>query len=230
MSSSQYINDSRGANARLALIEAGMDLFGEYGFKGATTRMIADQAEVNISAIAYYFGGKEELYYAVAEFILSEMVRHFNEFGSDWKKIIEEDISKKDAQKVLEQIIEDMAKLFVDRDDPRKWAMIIMREQANPTKAFDILYDGKIKKIQEILAKVISADTELKKNSDEVKVLAHTFYSQVLGFVVSRQSILRSLGANRFEKKHLKLIHKILQQNVQASLKAARKKKGGKND
>ena len=97
MSSSQYINDSRGANARLALIEAGMDLFGEYGFKGATTRMIADQAEVNISAIAYYFGGKEELYYAVAEFILSEMVRHFNEFGSDWKKIIEEDISKKDV-------------------------------------------------------------------------------------------------------------------------------------
>ncbi len=47
--------------ARERLIEAAIDIFGRNDYKTATTRMIAAQAKVNISAIPYYFGGKESM-------------------------------------------------------------------------------------------------------------------------------------------------------------------------
>ena len=51
------------------LILAGMELFGQYGFKGTTTRMIAEAADSNIGSIAYYFDNKTGLYHAIARHI-----------------------------------------------------------------------------------------------------------------------------------------------------------------
>ena len=58
---------------RQRLIEAGLDLFGKYSFDGASTRMLAERAEVNLAAIKYYFGGKEGLYLAVADEIVEQV-------------------------------------------------------------------------------------------------------------------------------------------------------------
>ncbi len=55
------------------LIEAGLDLFGKYSFDGASTRMLAERAQVNLASIKYYFGGKEGLYLAVAGHIVEEI-------------------------------------------------------------------------------------------------------------------------------------------------------------
>jgi len=57
----------RGPLARAALIRAGVQVFGENSLASATTREIAQLAGQNISAIAYYFGNKEGLYFAVAQ-------------------------------------------------------------------------------------------------------------------------------------------------------------------
>ena len=72
-------HDKRGDSTRFALIEAGLDLFGEFGFKGTTTRMLSDSASANISAIPYYFGSKKGLYLAVMEYIVERMQEHFVE-------------------------------------------------------------------------------------------------------------------------------------------------------
>src|SRR5579862_9588675 len=50
---------------RLRLLEAAIDVFGRHGFDGASTRMLAKAAGVNLQAIPYHFGGKEGLYLAV---------------------------------------------------------------------------------------------------------------------------------------------------------------------
>ncbi len=39
---------------RQRLIVAGLDLFGKYSFEGASTRMLSQQAQVNLAAITYY--------------------------------------------------------------------------------------------------------------------------------------------------------------------------------
>jgi len=40
-------------------------LFGEYGFHGTTTRMIAQEVGIDISTLHYHWGGKKDLYEAV---------------------------------------------------------------------------------------------------------------------------------------------------------------------
>ena len=50
------------------ILEAAGEQFAERGFRGATVRVICEKAGVNISAVKYYFGGKEELYSEVLRF------------------------------------------------------------------------------------------------------------------------------------------------------------------
>lgn len=58
----------KGEQAKKQLIAAALAQFGEYGMN-ATTREIASQAGQNIAAITYYFGSKEDLYLACAQWI-----------------------------------------------------------------------------------------------------------------------------------------------------------------
>jgi AcrR family transcriptional regulator len=59
---------TKGEQAKSQLIAAALAQFGEYGLH-ATTRDIAAQAGQNIAAITYYFGSKEDLYLACAQWI-----------------------------------------------------------------------------------------------------------------------------------------------------------------
>jgi AcrR family transcriptional regulator len=62
-------------SARARLIDAATRLFAEHGLDGTSTRDIAKAADLNISLISYYFGGKEGLYKAIILEFASEMKR-----------------------------------------------------------------------------------------------------------------------------------------------------------
>jgi len=51
------------------IILAAIEEFVEHGFAGARVRNISIKAGVNLAAISYYFGGKEELYKEVLRYI-----------------------------------------------------------------------------------------------------------------------------------------------------------------
>jgi TetR/AcrR family transcriptional regulator, regulator of cefoperazone and chloramphenicol sensitivity len=64
---------ARGDETRQRIIDAAVQLFGEHGFDGASTRDIAAAAGVNAPALQYYFENKEGLYKACAEYITDDM-------------------------------------------------------------------------------------------------------------------------------------------------------------
>jgi AcrR family transcriptional regulator len=47
------------------ILEAARRLFGEYGFSGVTTRMLAREVGIDISTLYYHWGEKQDLYNAV---------------------------------------------------------------------------------------------------------------------------------------------------------------------
>ncbi|GAA3212233.1 TetR/AcrR family transcriptional regulator [Actinocorallia longicatena] len=49
------------------IVEAATRLFAERGYEGASTRLIAEAAGLNIATVSYHVGGKRELYLAVME-------------------------------------------------------------------------------------------------------------------------------------------------------------------
>lgn len=65
MTESPKSHRSDGEQARARLLRAALELFVAHGFTKASIRDIADRAQVNVSAIRYYFGDKAGLYRAV---------------------------------------------------------------------------------------------------------------------------------------------------------------------
>ena len=49
-------------DVKTAILEAAETVFAVYGFHGATTRAIAEEADVNLAMIHYHFGSKEQLH------------------------------------------------------------------------------------------------------------------------------------------------------------------------
>lgn len=50
------------SDSRQALLQAAKKVFANKGFEGATVKDLADAANVNVSLVSYYFGGKDGLY------------------------------------------------------------------------------------------------------------------------------------------------------------------------
>jgi len=61
-----------GADRRQQILEVAAEIFADQGYKGATTREIAERARVNEAIIFRHFPSKEELYWGVIE----ETLRH----------------------------------------------------------------------------------------------------------------------------------------------------------
>jgi len=57
---------------KLQIIEAAEELFASKGFAGTSVRDIAQQADINVSMISYYFGSKEKLIEALFDVRLNQ--------------------------------------------------------------------------------------------------------------------------------------------------------------
>ena len=57
----------RSRETRQAILDAALDLFSERGFDGASTRLIAQQADVAQPLLSYHFAGKEVLWRGVVD-------------------------------------------------------------------------------------------------------------------------------------------------------------------
>lgn len=214
-----HSHDKRGDSTRFALIEAGLDLFGEFGFKGTTTRMLSDSAGANISAIPYYFGSKKGLYLAVMEYIVERMQEHFVDVRVVMEKMQRSGpISRDQALDAMKMMIQSIAQLFVESDEPKAWVQLIMREQARPTDAFDIIYEGQMKYVQKIFSSLIAVCVDVTPDSDEVKLRCHALMGQILIFILSRESLLRHLDVRKLTDEHIQLVYKILISHAEACL------------
>jgi AcrR family transcriptional regulator len=95
------------------ILQIAQELFSEKGFSATSVRDIADKAQVNISMISYYFGGKDGLLKALIETRIGSMKIRLKTILSDPKLtpndkiniLIEESISKFWSHRELNNII-----------------------------------------------------------------------------------------------------------------------------
>src|SRR5271166_3016751 len=77
-------------DAKQRLIEAGLEIFGTFNLEGATTRQLAQRAGVNQAAIPYYFGGKEGLYLAVIEHLLTHKASRLRPLVLEIREVLQQ--------------------------------------------------------------------------------------------------------------------------------------------
>lgn len=212
------LGDNEGT--RQLLIDAGLELFGDYGFNATSTRMLAQKSGANISAIPYYFGDKHGLYKTVVEHIVQRTISYVGLSHEEIRKGLARGAPTKGyARTAIKKLVESATRMFVDSDEPKGWVLIVMREQARPTEAFDIFYDGVMKDLHSLMSTLIAAYIGLNPKSDEAKIRAHALLGQILIFLSSREVILRQLGVTKLRDRHVSLIHKILWAHIEATLK-----------
>lgn len=70
------------------ILKAAKELFAQKGFNGTSTREIVNAAGVNISLIAYYFGGKENLFFSMFDHFMENT--YHNETNITTSDILDE--------------------------------------------------------------------------------------------------------------------------------------------
>ncbi|MBO6003952.1 MAG: TetR/AcrR family transcriptional regulator, partial [Verrucomicrobia bacterium] len=59
-------------DTQMALIQAGGELFAQYGFDAVSVRDITRRAGVKVNAISYHFGGKENFIQSVIDYVMKD--------------------------------------------------------------------------------------------------------------------------------------------------------------
>lgn len=76
------------AAKKQAILEAGLELFSQYGIHGTSIERVAERAEVSKTNLLYYFPSKEALYVAVLKQILDIWLAPLRAFREDLEPLV----------------------------------------------------------------------------------------------------------------------------------------------
>ncbi|WP_421724727.1 CerR family C-terminal domain-containing protein [Bauldia sp.] len=212
----QQAQRDRGAETRQRLIAAALDVFGRYGFEGATTRQIAKAANANLAAIVYHFGSKEALHLAVAEYIgqrMGEMIGPTLASAATAEALV----SPETARAALFRIMGTYIDMILGADEAEQFARFIVREQMQPSAAFDVIFTfvgGAHALACRLVARIIGGE----ETDDAVKVRVFTLVGQILVFRVAQAVVLRTTGWASIGEAERDMIRDMILSNADAIL------------
>jgi len=174
---------------REALLNCAIDHFGRSGFEGAATRAIAADCGTAMSSITYHFGGKEGLYLAAAEHIAEQMNDHHR---PALEAVAAMPVAtREDAIERLVAVLDGLASTMLSEKSAR-WARFIIREQQEPTEAFDRIYSIAMRPMTDAFVHLIAvARPDLTER--EHRATGFLLFGQALALRSGRASLCRVL-------------------------------------
>ncbi len=202
------------------LLEAAIDVFGRYGYKGSTTRKIARAAGVNIATIPYYFDSKEGLYRAAISHIVTMLDTHVI---ASLKEINGSSFagrnSRQQAQDQLQRLLETLIGFMLGSPQAPRIARIILHEQLYPSSAYDLIFTGFMEPLIEALTTlivIVSGNPERRT----AKLRAIAVVGQVFVFRMARETIIRSLDMEGYNSKEMEEIRQVVLHHTNSILKS----------
>jgi AcrR family transcriptional regulator len=188
-------------NARSALIDAAMDLFGGRGYDMVTTRELAEHAGVNLGLIAYYFGDKSGLQQAMLAQVMAEIGELIEPIAGAVRKALP-------ACKGDPNAVAGVARTFFDAwcrsvlGDVRLQKRIpcVVRELAPPRRNLEIVYVGMIEPLEDVLAQLVAAFHRWDPGDPATRVRAHAVFNILFGLTANDVILWRRMGWKRYTK------------------------------
>ena len=182
------------------LLETALEQFGGKGFEGASTRAIAAAAGTAMSSITYHYGGKEGLYLATADYVSEQVNERLT--ATLGEEVLEDlghvaQLDKRAARDQLELLLSTYLTFFLSPDSA-PLSRFIIREQMQPTEAFEILYEQSFRIVSDYAAALIIRLTEGRIGEQDARIHVMTLLGQALVFRAARQSSLRVIGWEDF--------------------------------
>ena len=187
----------RGDRTRGALLASATRLFAKNGYDAVSSRALAADAGVNQALISYHFGGKEGLYLAVFE----DMARRIREQIQPGIAEVLADIEALEASRdgriegavrCMTRLLHTMVDVFLGHDTA-DWARLMLREQQEPTQAFEVVYRGPMKRMLGTMTRLVEIATGPDEHPD-AGLIALMLVSQVMIFRLANAAAVRHLG------------------------------------
>jgi AcrR family transcriptional regulator len=226
----------RPADARERLLRAAMEGFGQHGFAAASTRGIAAAAGVNLQAINYYFGGKRGLYLAVADHIAERIEAHTAALSSVARARFAsgaKSVTPEEAQQLLAEMLGRVAAILFD-DQWTPIARFMVREQMDPSDAFERIYGRVMEPYLEMARRIVGAVTGDDPRSTRTRLRTLSLAGSIIFFRIAHATAQRQLGWTTVGPRELASLRELIRETVAAvaaggkARKAAKGKKGSR--
>ena len=196
------------------LLDTAIDQFGRMGFEAASTRAIAQASGTAMSSITYHFGGKEGLYLAAADRIVELIAERQGPAiaALDQRTIAD----RADAIDALLDLLDSFATMMLSAESAA-WSRFIIREQLDPTAAFDRIWDGLMARVAGLsLALMDRIRDDL--DTRERRATGALLFGQAIALRAARASIRRALDVADIGPDESDLLRARLRQNALAIL------------
>ena len=208
---------ARGEETRARIITTALRVFGEEGFNKASTRQIATDAGVNPPALQYYFGGKEGLHRACAQFII-DRVMVIVEPALLQARQIRRRSPRALAVDALCALLDAMADGLVAAGS-ESWSRFITRGKADGAgPAMGMLRENIGMPIMLAVAQLIGVATGADPADELVRVRAAAVLGQLTTFLTNRESTLGVLNWPDFDARRLEIIKTVVRAHTRAIL------------
>jgi TetR/AcrR family transcriptional regulator, regulator of cefoperazone and chloramphenicol sensitivity len=204
-------------DARERLIQAGIEIFAEYGFYATTTRMLADKAQVNLSAIPYYFRSKEGLYNATVGHIADVLAAHLTPFLERLQSEAANGFAPKTARVLLQEGLSTMVTVMCGDPGTMRFSQIILREQMAPTAAFDLIYPKVMERMLSAFATLIATITG-ETDPRQCSLQAILLMGQVMVFRAGKATVVRRIGMAGYTADEIAEIQELVVSRAMAAL------------
>jgi AcrR family transcriptional regulator len=213
---------ARGEETRTRIVLAGLKLFGEKGFDGASTRDIATAAGVNAPALQYYFDGKEGLYVACVEHIVDRVWERVGDVVALAEKALE---SKADDEALIEAfcaIQARVAQFMFTSQEASDWRLFMARQQAGggPAAGFQVFFQRVNRRMRAVTAGIVGRLIGLPPSDDETQIRTMALNGQLTTFQVIRRSALAALNWDSVDAPRLELLQRIIREHTMILLRS----------
>jgi TetR/AcrR family transcriptional regulator, regulator of cefoperazone and chloramphenicol sensitivity len=209
---------SRGEHTRRRLLDAGIELFAELGYERASTRAIARRAGVSLPALQYYFGGKEGLHRACAQYITEDVRSRLGPAAERVRLALgRRNLTGAELLELLRAVIEPFLEgLATNR--PESWALFFARAQSEHSAAFDAVFQQISGTLLSLVTEIIGRILGRSPGSPEVAIRAVAIVGQTALVRRARPIMLRVLKWPDFEGERLQTLKDVMWQAIASSL------------
>ncbi len=176
------------------LLQKAGELFAQHGIEAVSTRMIAEAADVKLSAIHYHYGSKEKLYVAALSFAMD------SDSCANFASVIDENPALFDTSEGRAEVIRTTVyRSFYDHfkgDTPAWTTQLIVRELVKPTSMFPVFAENHVKPDIDAAERIYRA---AKPEATEVEIAAwiDILHSQIFLYIMAKEAleVLRGEGS-----------------------------------
>ena len=176
------------------LLQMAGELFALHGLDAVSTRMIAEAADVKLSAIHYHYGSKDNLYVATLSFAME------SDACANFQSVIEENPALiETSEGRAEMIRTTVYRSFYDHfggSTPLWTNQLILRELVAPSAMFPVFIEGHVKPDIEAAERIFLASRP-DASTIEIAAWIDILHSQIFFYMMAKNAleVLRGEGA-----------------------------------